>query len=97
MVKAMEKVDGEVEEDSKSERGGSGDGNGKRETVMLKMREMLVAKINSDASPQQGLEDEKARCKKKFRKTVAAQQACKHWSSKHTQEREGMGPRLPGS
>jgi len=98
MVKAMEKVDREVEEDSESERGGGGNGDGKREMVMPKMRKMAAAKINSDALPQQGLEDEKARCEKKFRKTVAARQACKRWSSKHTQEeREGMGPRLPGS
>jgi len=38
---------------------------------------------------QQGLEVEDKAQKQEFRKMVAAQQACKHWSSKHTEKGEG--------
>jgi len=51
-----------------------------REVVVATMREMAVAKIDDDAES----EDKGKTHKTKFRKTVAAQQACKTVAQKHT-------------
>jgi len=44
---------------------------------------------------QQGLEVENEAGKQEFRKTVAAQQACKRRSLKHTEKEEEDGLQLP--
>jgi len=72
---------------SRGDDDGGGRGDGEDEGNNRKRRRwQMMAEARQETLIQQGLEVESEVQRQEFRKTVAAQQACKCWSLKHTEK-----------